>query len=78
MVLEAPPLIFAWVNVQPCLPLALNHYWNFFFFFFCYSISLGGWVGVGGMGVSFCSLGSLIWSDSFLLVHLLCFVYREV
>ena len=66
VVLEAPPLVVAWVNVQPLLPSTVRF---FFFFFFCYSILS---IGVCGTFVSFCSLCSLIWSDSFLLVHLLC------
>ena len=74
VVLEATPLVVAWVKVQPRLPPALNRYW-IFLIFFGYSISS---IGVCGTFVSFCSLGSLIWSDSFLLVHLLCFVFREV
>ena len=75
VVLEAPPLVVAWVNVQPRLPPASTVRFFFFFFFFCYSISP---IGVGGTFVSFCSLCSLIWSDSFLLVHLLCFVFHKV
>ena len=35
VVLEAPPLVVAWVKVQPRLPPALNRYcWRIFFFFF--------------------------------------------
>ena len=77
VVLEALPLVVAWVKVQPRLPPALNRYcWrNLKKFFFCYSISS---IGVGGMFVSFCSLGFLIWFDSFLFVHMLGFVYHEV
>ena len=74
VVLEAPPLVVAWVKVHPRLSPALNRYWIFLIFFGS-SISS---IGVGGTFVSFCSLCSLIWSDSFLLVHLLCFVFHEV
>ena len=71
MVLEAPPLVVAWVKVQTRELPALNSYWIFFLLFVCYSISS---IGVGGMFVIFFSFGSLIWSDSFLLVQftLLC------